>query len=439
MSSDPSHLLRTEVMEALRHGTVPRRGLDRFAVGTDRFEKVLNEELQRVAAGGAVFKAIRGDYGCGKSFTARWFQQQALDAGFAVAEVQISENDTPLHRLETVYRRAMEGLRTKEWDQGAFRNLLHAWLGALEDEAIDGGVDEDDDDAIAAAVDRLLEGRLGEVSDINPQFAAVLRACHKAQLAEDYATAEGLMAWLMAQPNVGHSVKKVAGLKGDVDHTASLAFLRGMLTVLKQMGRPGLMLVLDEVETIQRVRSDSRDKSLEALRKLIDNIYAGDFPGLYVLITGTPAFFDGQQGVRRLQPLAQRLHVDWGDPKFDNLRDVQVRLFPFSLDRLVEVGRKVRDLYPATATERVTAKVNDDIIEGLANGVAGELGGKVGVAPRIFLKKLVLNILDKVDDFEEFDPVRDYKLVIDPHTELSPEERAAMEGRATPDDIELDL
>jgi hypothetical protein len=262
----------------------------------------------------------------------------------------------------------MEGMRTKEWDQGAFRNLLHAWLGALEDEVIEAGVDDDDDDAIAAAVDKLLEGRLAEVSDINPQFSAVLRACHKAQLAEDYATAEGLMAWLMAQPNVGHSVKKMAGLKGDVDHTASLAFLRGMLTVLKQMGRPGLMLVLDEVETIQRVRSDSRDRSLEALRKLIDNIYNREFPGLYVLITGTPSFFDGQQGVRRLQPLAQRLHVDWGEPRFDNLRDVQVRLFPFSIDRLVEVGRKVRDLYPATAPDRVRAKVSDDIIEGLAKG-----------------------------------------------------------------------
>ena len=77
---------------------------------------------------------------------------------------------------------------------------------------------------------------LGAVSDINPQFAAVLRACHKAQLAEDYATAEGLMAWLMAQPNVGHSVKKMAGLKGDVDHTASLAFLRGRGFVLVLAG-----------------------------------------------------------------------------------------------------------------------------------------------------------------------------------------------------------
>ena len=63
-------------------------------------------------AGGSVFKALRDDFGSGKSFTARWYQQQAMNRAFAVAEVQVSENDTPLHRLDTVYGREMEGLRT---------------------------------------------------------------------------------------------------------------------------------------------------------------------------------------------------------------------------------------------------------------------------------------------------------------------------------------
>jgi hypothetical protein len=45
--------------------------------------------------------------------------------------------------------------------------------------------------------------------------------------------------------------------------------------VLRQTGRKGLVLVLDEVETIQRVRADSREKSLNALRQLIDDLIAG--------------------------------------------------------------------------------------------------------------------------------------------------------------------
>ena len=417
---------------------MPKRGLDLFAVGTERFAETLDEELDSVATGAAVFKALRGDFGCGKSFTARWFQQRALDRGFAVAEVQISENDTPLHRLETVYRRAMESLRTREWESGAFRALLSSWLLSLEDEVVAAGVDPDDETALGKAVSDLLEGRLAQVSATQPQFAAALRACYAAQLAEDPATAEGLMAWVMAQPNVGASVKRKAGLKGDVDHTGALAFLRGLLTVLKQTGRPGLMLVLDEVETIQRVRADSREKSLNALRRLIDDLYGGNFPGLYILITGTPAFFDGPQGVRRLAPLAQRLHVDWNrNPRFDNPRDVQIRLHPFDQDKLLEVGRKVRDLFPTEHAERIQSRVNDDVIRGLAGGVAGKLGGKVGVAPRIFLRKLVAGVLDPVDLYPDFDPTKDFKLVLSPD-ELSAEERAAAAG-IDPDDIELEL
>ena len=328
--SEPSVLLRRDVIEALRRGTVPRRGLDFFAVGTERFSLALKEELDRCASGGAVFKAIRGDFGCGKSFTARWYQQQALAMGFAVAEVQISENDTPLHHLQTVYRRAMEGLRTAEWDTGAFRAVVSQWLMKLEEEVSRGLANPDDLGALAKGVGELMEARLAEVSAVQPQYSAVLRAYHAAQLAEDHALSEGLIAWLMGQPNVGADIKRKAGIKGEVDHTGALGFLRGLLELLHQCGRPGLVLVLDEVETIQRVRSDSRDKSLEALRKLIDDLYGSRFAGLYVLITGTPAFFDGPNGVRRLPPLAQRLHVDFSsDSRFDNPRDVQVRLHPF--------------------------------------------------------------------------------------------------------------
>ncbi len=439
MSDERSVLLRKDAIEALRRGTVPKRGLDLFAVGTERFASALDEELETVSRGGAVFKAIRGDFGCGKSFTARWYQQRALDAGFAVAEVQISENDTPLHKLETVYRRAMEGLRTREWNEGAFRNLLSEWLLSLEDEVIETGVDESDADALAKEVGKLLEGRLAKVSAIQPQFAAALRACHEAQVREDYATAEGLMAWLMAQPNVGADIKRKAGLKGDVDHTGALGFLRGLLTVLTQAKRNGLMIVLDEVETIQRVRADSRERSLNALRQLIDDLYGGRFPGLYVLITGTPAFFDGAHGVRRLPPLAQRLHVDFGkDPRFDNPRDVQLRLQSFDLERLVTVGKKVRDIFPSEHHARIQQKVTDDVIKSLAHGVAGKLGGRAGVAPRIFLRKLVAGVLDRVDMFEEFEPKRDFELVVDTN-ELSAEERNAAGIERSVDDIEIDL
>ena len=433
----PSVLLRQDLIEALRRGTVPERGLELFAVGVDRYRGVLAEELDRIARGRAVLKAIRGEYGCGKSFMARWFQQQALLRGMAVAEVQISVNDTPLHRYETVYRRVLEGLRTPAWSRGAFRALLSGWLNSLEDEVLARGVDEADEPRLRRAIGDLLEQRLAEVSATQPQFAAALRAYHQAVFDGERALAEGLMAWLMGQPNVGASIKRAAGLRGDIDHRAALGFLRGLLTLLGQSGSPGLMLVLDEVETIQRARADSREKSLNALRQLIDELYSGRYPGLYILITGTPAFFEGAHGIRQLPPLAQRMEVSFpAQPRFDNLRAVQLRLQAFDLEKLVEVGLKIRDLYPSQATERVLAKVDESVIRDLARGVVGQLGGKVGVAPRIFLKKLVAGLLDPVDLHPDFEPRRDFELVVQAQ-ELKPEERE--EVAVDLDAIELEL
>ena len=198
--------------------------------------------------------------------------------------------------------------------------------------------------------------------------------------------------------------------------------------------------MLDEVETIQRVRGDVRDKSLNALRQLIDEIDSGRFPGLYLLITGTPAFFEGPQGIQRLEPLAQRLHVDFQtDARFDNPRAVQIRLPAFTLDRLRLVGCKIRDIYSqhARSPERVEAAVRRRLRLGAGRRRGREAGRQGRGSPRIFLKKLVADVLDRIDQFADFDPRQHYALTIS-EAELLPVERQAM-GASNVDEIELEL
>ena len=313
MSSVVSARRRREVLDALRRGTVPHNGLDLLAVGLSRFESALDSELESASAGGAVFKAVRGEYGSGKTFFSRWLGERAKRMGMAVAEVQISETETPLHKLETVYRRVCESLETAEFPPSAFRPVLDAWLFALESEG--------------DSVDALVEKRLADVSRTTPAFASALRGYRNAQLNGDEATAEGLVAWLGGQPHVAAAIRRSAGVRGDLDHFGAFGFLQGLLTVLRDSGHPGLLLILDEVETLQRVRTDVREKALNALRQLVDEVDGGRFPGLYLLMTGTPAFFDGTQGMQRLPPLAQRLATDFTtDARFDNPRAVQIRL-----------------------------------------------------------------------------------------------------------------
>ena len=432
---------RHEIIDALRHGTVPGSSLDAFAVGLEGFAATLDEELHTVRAGGSVFKAVRGEYGCGKTFFARWLADRARKMGFATSEVQISETETPLHRLETVYRRLTERLATADTPQGALRNIVDGWFFTLEEDVLaEGGIAAHDVQGLLQRTNDLLEQRLARVTSVAPMFSAALRGYRRAQAEDDVATAEGIMAWLAGQPNVAAHAKRYAGVKGDLDHFGALNFLQGVLAVLRDAGQAGLVLILDEVETIQRVRSDVRDKSLNALRQLLDEVDAGRFAGLYLLITGTPAFFEGPQGIQRLEPLAQRLHVDFqAEIRFDNPRAIQMRLPAFDLDRLCLVGNKVRTIFmqhtPAAA--RIAQRCDDAYIRDLAHAVTGKLGGKVSIAPRIFLKKLVADVLDRIDQFEDFNPRQHYALTMH-EAELSPVERQAM-GATDVNEIELAL
>ncbi|MET9965025.1 BREX system ATP-binding protein BrxD [Streptomyces sp. NPDC006356] len=431
---------RREVVDALRRGTVPQAGLDLFAVGLDRFTRALDDDIATVAGGGSAFHAIRGEYGSGKTFFARWLAERAKRAGLATTEVQISETETPLHRLETVYRRLTERLATATHQPSALRAVVDSWFYTLEEEILDAGeIADDDEEALAEAVDTLMEQRLAEVARTTPAFAAALRGYRRARASGEAATGEAVIAWLGGQKSVAASARRAAGVRGDLDHFGALGFLQGLLTVLRDCGHPGLLVVLDEIETLQRVRGDVREKGLNALRQLLDEIDAGRFPGLFLVITGTPAFYDGQQGVQRLAPLAQRLATDFTtDPRFDSPRAVQLRLSGFDLDRLGELGRNVRDLYAGAAghPERITTVVDDAYIGELATAVTGGLGGKVGVAPRLFLRKLVADVLDRVEEFDDFDPRRHYALTVS-DAELNEVERNA--AAASADDVELDL
>ncbi|WP_162976290.1 BREX system ATP-binding domain-containing protein, partial [Pseudomonas aeruginosa] len=70
----------------------------------------------------------------------------------------------------------------------------------------------------------------------------------------------------------------------------------------------------------------------------------------------------------------------------------------------------VRNLYAdnSATADRILRLADDDYIAELAKAVTGKLGGKVGIAPRIFLKKLVGEVLDRIDQFEDFNPRQHY-------------------------------
>jgi hypothetical protein len=185
----------------------------------------------------------------------------------------------------------------------------------------------------------------------------------------------------------------------------------------------GLIIVIDEAETILRMRSDSRHKSLNGLRQISD--MSGDYPKLLWVFTGTPEFFDSKRGVAGLPPLHDRVRfIDQG--RFTSLRQPQLGLTPFDEERLKNVAVRLRELYPAQDRGRLMERVSDAFLDRLVTQVTEGFKGDVGVVPRQFLREFV-NQMDTVDEHEDYVPMEQYGF--NPGSEnLLPEEQSVVSG-----------
>ena len=70
--------------------------------------------------------------------------------------------------------------------------------------------------------------------------------------------------------------------------------------------------------------------------------------------------------------------------------------------------------------------------------ITGKLGHSVGIAPRLFLRKLVGPLLDRVDEQQRYNPGVHFRLVLEGN-EMTAEERSAAGIATSVDDLELDV
>jgi len=398
-----SEQVRQQIFESLRHGRVPGVGLDAFAVGIDDILREMQRQFDMVRHDQGGVKFLRGDYGCGKTFVSRLASLRAMEQGFATSTLVVSPNDTRFHRFDEVYRKIVAGLSTPTCPRGALGDILDRWVGGIEGELEAEGVDlaaPDFDDRVSERIgkklDALTRGRAPE------DFVRVLRAWFQLRQEGNFTDAGALLSWLGGSDHVPAPVLRKAGVKGKITGTEALLYLRGIVEIIRTAGHAGLVVVVDELETILRARRDVRALTMNGLRQIVDA--APDFPRLLWVFTGTPEFFDSPRGVRGLAPLDERIGFK-RQGGFASLKQPQLELRPFDAQRLVDVALRLRELYPATP--RLESVLDPSTIRTIVDAVSSGLGGDVGIVPRQFLREFI-NVMDLVDERADYDPRSHY-------------------------------
>jgi hypothetical protein len=396
---------REHVFESLRKGLVPERGIDAFAVGIEKQRAELQRQFDLVRNGEGTIKFLRGGYGCGKTFMARLALLDAQEQGFATSFVVVSDNDLRFHRFDDVYRKVMMELGTNSCPRGALGDILDRWIGRIEEGLMAAGEDDTAPDFDAKVQRRLDEDLAALTGGQAPQdFVRVIQTVFALKQRGDLSEAGALISWLCGSGNVSAAAKRAAGIKGDIGSSDALDYLRGVLEIVKAAGYRGLVIAIDEAETILRMRTDSRHKSLNGIRQIADA--AGSYPGLLWIFTGTPEFYDSRHGVSGLTPLHERIRF-LKQGRFASLRQAQLELTPFDAERLRAVALRLRELYPSQERGEIDRKISTVFIDRLVAQVTAGFRGDVGVVPRQFLREFVTQ-MDLVEEQPDYEPMTEY-------------------------------
>jgi hypothetical protein len=300
---------------------------------------------------------------------------------------------------------------------------LDRWIGGIEEGLVGLGVSPDDpafEAKVFAKLDEQLQALTGGKAPHD--MTRVVRKIFELKQLGQFQEASALISWLSGSSNVAASVKSLAAIKGDISSSDAMDYLRGILEIVKSAGYTGLVIVIDEAETILRMRGDVRGKSLNAIRQIVDA--ASGYPGLLWVFTGTPMFFDDRHGVKGVEALYARIKYETlnGVP---SLRQPQLELKPFDADRLSRVALKLRSIHPDLSAEEAERRLPRELVDQLVAKVTEGFHGDVGVVPRQFLRTFV-SVLDILVENPEQDA---HELLGFQPAALTPEEELAMAGR----------
>jgi hypothetical protein len=390
------------IIEDLRKGSVPVEYVPFFTVGRQQWLKFIEEDLdQYIAAGGAKVRFINGDYGDGKTHFMSVVRHLARQKGFAVSFVVLTR-EVPVHKFEVVYQTMVRQL-IGAFEGTGIRALAEGWLDGLAGELAGEGAPFDER---LEALGESLKGLPG--MEFNFANALVgLADLRYRPLAEGQAEAERaearetLYQWLEGA-RVSKRELKPFQVFENLDKTNSKRLLGALVAFLRHLGHPGLVLLLDELETVMAQPTSIRNAAYENVRLLMDN--AEQASHLHIFMSVIPDVILAEKGFRSYDALWSRVRAI-GEGKRLNFRSVLVDLHrtPLEEKELVELGLRLCRIHELAYRWEARAPVGEALIKKMC--AAQKRMGLLSEV-RLFIKQ-VIRMLDMAEQGEAPDAEAD--------------------------------
>lgn len=379
------------IIEDLRKGSVPIDYVPFFTVGRQNWLKFIEEDLDDyIAEGGAKVRFINGDYGDGKTHFMSVIKHLALKKKFAVSFVVLTR-EVPIHKFEVVYQTIVRQL-CGFFEGVGIRQLVDGWIENLKADLTDDVPLEEQLFSVGESLRELSEMDLNFANALIGLADNRLRPLETGEDEEARAYQREILYQWFEGVRVSKRELKPFQIFEALDKTNSKRFLTSLIVFLRHLNYKGLVLLMDELETVIAQSTTIRNASYENVRLLIDNAEQASY--LHIFMSIIPDVTLSEKGFKSYDALWSRVR-SIGESKRLNYRSVLVDLHrtPLETGELVNLGLCLKRIHELSYRWDAQEQVGEELLKKMCAtqkrmGLLSEV--------RLYIKQ-VIRILDMAE------------------------------------------
>lgn len=408
--------IATQVVESLRRGIPPQRGVETYSVGNEKLmEGVRKFHLDGIMNRG-IIRFVSGSWGAGKTHFFRQLREAAFHGDCLVSNVELDVSSAALNRFQSVFAAIIRQIATPSYYAGhttleaaPFGTVVRESLAWLTTGARQVG-DEIPYEQYTKATETLMADH-----GIDIDFKKMIQKYWETFLPEapDPAAIEQtrgeILQWFSGEGTVG-AFRKRFGVSKIVSKDNAKLMLQSLAAFVRLSGYKGLLILFDEAEQAYSVmRKSALREAHNNLLSLINNIET--LPGLFLIYATTPDFFsDPKHGIIVYGALSGRI----GKPEERHPRALDtiwnLDAVETKLDDYQEAARKIRAVYATAYPEAESALPTETAV---ADKVTELFRIHSPLATVRFWRFLVTALITDFDDHMEGEPRETEKLYDD--------------------------
>ena len=371
---------KTAIIDSLKAGIVPKIGLEHIQVGRKEEIQQFISDLADIENGCSKTRFIIGDFGSGKTFFLTLAKLIALQKNMVVLSADITTEKflcSSNGYARSLYSSLMANASTKARQNGnAITTIIEHWI----EENFDSNMTNSD-----------VLNRLKPLEKFSScfDFARVLFQYARAYLDSNDVARNNALKWLRGEYTTKTEARADLGVRTIIDDDNYYDYLRLFAKFVTLAGYSGLLVNIDVLAILARLRSPVRKKNFERILSIINDTLQGETENMMFLFGGTTEFLeDRYKGLYSYGALEGRLADNpFADEKKRDLSNPVIRLDCLSQEDLFVLLNNIQNVF--IANEDILPFVSSEQIQQFIGWLMQKLGARAFLNPRDAVKSFI--------------------------------------------------